>query len=62
MTKTEAIQIFGDSAVALAKAVGLTKARISQWDDELTQKQADLVRGAAVRLGKSIPEHLREAA
>ena len=62
MLKSEAIQIFGETAVDLAKAVGLTKGRISQWDDELTQKQSDLVIGAAIRLGKIIPDHLRVAA
>jgi hypothetical protein len=62
MLKSDAIKIFGTTAVDLADAVGLTKGRISQWDDVLTQKQADLVRGAAMRLGKEIPEHLRNAA
>lgn len=51
MKKSEAIRLF-DTGAALARAVGLTRGRISQWPDELTQKQADLVRGAAVRLGK----------
>lgn len=56
MLKSDAIKIFGTTAVDLGNAVGLTKGRISQWDDELTQKQTDLVIGAAVRLGKPIPE------
>lgn len=46
--------MFGTGA-ALARAVGLTRGRISQWDHELTQKQADLVTGAAMRLGKMRP-------
>jgi hypothetical protein len=56
MLKSEAIKIFGTTAVDLGNAVGLTKARISQWGDVLTQKQTDLVIGAAVRLGRHIPE------
>lgn len=57
MRKSEAIQIF-DSGAALARAVGLSRGRISQWPDELTQKQADLVIGAALRLGKTLPPEL----
>lgn len=62
MTKSDAIKLFGETAVDLGKAVGLSKGRISQWPDVLTQKQADLVLGAAIRLGKEIPNHLRSAA
>lgn len=51
MDKSDAIKLFG-TAAALARAVGLTRGRISQWPDTLEQKQADLVRGAALRLGK----------
>ena len=61
MLKSDAVKIFG-TAIELSRAVGLTKGRISQWDEVLTQKQADLVLGAAFRLGKEIPEHLRMAA
>lgn len=49
-TKADAIALFSTRA-ALARAVGLSRARISQWPDELTQRQADLVRGAALRMG-----------
>ena len=51
MKKTDAIRLFG-TAAELARSVGLTRGRISQWDEALTQKQADLVVGAALRLGK----------
>lgn len=51
MDKAEAIRIFG-SAAAMARALGLSRARISQWSDELDQCQVDRVVGAAVRLGK----------
>lgn len=50
MTKTDAIRLFGTQA-ALGRALGLSRGRISQWDEELTQRQADLVMGAALRLG-----------
>jgi len=50
MTKKEAVEIFKNQS-GLARAVGLSRGRISQWPDELTQKQTDLVRGAALRLG-----------
>jgi len=53
MTKTQAIKLFdGQTASALARAVGLSRSRISQWPETLTQKQADLVIGAATRLGR----------
>lgn len=51
MYKKEAVDIFG-SAAELARALGLTRGRISQWEEVLSQKQADLVIGAATRLGK----------
>jgi DNA-binding transcriptional regulator YdaS (Cro superfamily) len=54
MKKSDAIQIFGNAS-ALARAVGLTRGRISQWPSKLTQKQADLVNGAALRLGMNCP-------
>lgn len=57
MKKVDAIKLF-DSGAGLARAVGLTRGRISQWPDDLSQKQADLVMGAAVRLGKiPAPDH-----
>lgn len=51
MKKSDAIKLFGTGA-DLARAVGLTRGRISQWPEELTQKQTDLVTGSAIRLGK----------
>ena len=54
MSKNEAIELFG-TAADMARAVGLTRGRISQWPEELTQKQEDLVVGAAMRLGKIKP-------
>jgi len=50
MNKVEAINIFGNAS-ALARALGLTRGRISQWSSELDQAQIDRVTGAAYRLG-----------
>ncbi|WP_233410010.1 Cro/CI family transcriptional regulator [Burkholderia anthina] len=55
MTKQQAIDIFGNGA-ELGRAVGLTRGRISQWPDELGQRETDLVVGAALRLGKPLPD------
>lgn len=54
MTKQQAIELFGSGA-ALGRAVGLTRGRISQWPDQLGQRETDLVVGAAVRTGKKLP-------
>lgn len=54
MTKKQAIDLFGSGA-ELGRAVGLSRGRISQWPDELDQKQTDTVVGAAIRLGKALP-------
>lgn len=56
MTKTEAKSLFGGTDAALARAVGLTRSAISQWPEELEQREIDRVVGAAVRLGVW-PEH-----
>lgn len=55
MTKTEAVQLFGESQAALGRAVRLSRARISQWPEQLEQAQIDRVLGAAVRLGVALP-------
>lgn len=55
MTKQQAIDIFGNGA-ELGRAVGLTRGRISQWPALLDQRETDLVVGAALRLGKPLPE------
>lgn len=61
--KSEAIKLFGTTAADLARAVGLTRSRISQWPPLLTQKQTDLVLGAAMRLGKlsAVPDEQADA-
>jgi hypothetical protein len=57
MTKQQAIDIFGGSGAELGRAVGLTRGRISQWPDELEQRETDLVVGAAIRLGRKLPDN-----
>jgi len=51
MTKADAIRLF-ETQAGLARALGITRAAIAQWPDELTQRQADEVTGAAVRMNK----------
>ena len=50
MDKREAVEIFGNQT-RLGEAVGLTRSAISQWPDVLPQRYADMVIGAALRLG-----------
>lgn len=57
LTKQQALAIFGDG-VSLARALGLTKGAISQWPEQLDQKRTAMVIGAAVQLGKPVPEDL----
>lgn len=60
MTKQEAVALFGDSYRGLADALGITRAAISMWPDDLTDAHRDRVIGAAIRLGRQIPvEFLR---
>ena len=56
MTKTQAISLFGKRAVNLADAVNRKKSAISQWPETLNEDQINLVVGAAVRRGISIPK------
>ena len=55
LTKQQAIAIFG-TGTALANALGLTKGAISQWPQELDQQRTAMVIGAAVQLGKAVPD------
>jgi hypothetical protein len=55
MTKRDAILLFGTTHREMADALGITRAAITQWPDELTREQADRVVGAAVRLGRWKP-------
>lgn len=51
MTKEEAIRLHGGTQRRLSQALGLSESAVSQWPDELTERQEDRVLGAAVRLG-----------
>lgn len=61
MKKKQAIKVFG-SASKLARGLGYTRGWISQWCDELTQKQSDMIVGAAIRLklAKSLPDEMKK--
>ncbi len=50
MTKKQALKLFG-GLKPMAEALGISRQAIDQWPDKLTQKQADWVSGAALRLG-----------
>lgn len=54
MTKKQAIEIFGSGA-ALGRALGITKGAVSQWSDQLDQRQTAMVIGAAVQTGRKVP-------
>lgn len=54
MKLSDAISIFGNK-VRLARALGLTKGRISQLPEDLDLATSDRVVGAALRLGKELP-------
>ena len=55
MTKAEAIQLFG-SKKALAEALGVHRSLISKLPDQLPTKYSDRTTGAAIRLGRVIPD------
>jgi hypothetical protein len=55
LTKKQAIAIF-DSGAALGRALGISKGAVSQWPEDLDQKQTAMVIGAAVQLGKQVPD------
>jgi transcriptional regulator with XRE-family HTH domain len=50
MNKSDAIRIFGSSA-ELARALNLSRGRISQLPEDLEQRDIDRIVGAAIRLG-----------
>ena len=63
MKKSEAIKVF-KSGSKLADSMGVTRQFISKLPEELPQKYADWIRGAAFRLGKldELPLGASEAA
>lgn len=50
MNKSEAIKLFG-SAASMARALGVTRGNICHMPEQLCQRDADRVVGAAMRLG-----------
>jgi len=59
MKKKDAIKLFGSTLTDLGKALGgKSKSAISQWPDEITNDQKNMVIGAAVRKGIKVPDHL----
>lgn len=55
LTKQQAVSMFGSGA-ALGRALGISKGAVSQWPDQLDQKQTAMVIGAAVQIGKPVPD------
>ena len=58
MKKEDAKKLFGGTLQTMGKAIGRTKSAISQWPDELTEDQNNIVVGAAVRKGIHVPKEL----
>lgn len=58
MTKDQARNLFGKHFKDMAFALGVGKSAISQWPNELDETKKNLVIGAAVRKGISIPTDL----
>ena len=55
MTKDDAIRLLGATQHKEAAALlGLSKGAFSAWKNDLTNAQADRVRGAAIRLGRLV--------
>ena len=64
MKKSEAKDLFGGRYARLAEALGLGRAAISEWPEELTTRQTHEIIGAAVLSGRikgaRLPECLKE--
>jgi UTP--glucose-1-phosphate uridylyltransferase len=59
MKKKDAIKLFGSTLTDLGNALGgKGKSAISQWPEELTEDQKNMVIGAAVRKGIKVPKSL----
>lgn len=58
MTKSQALKIFGGNN-KLAKALGKTPGAVSQWREELTEDQKNLVIGCAIRKAIEVPDELK---
>jgi len=60
INKRLAVAHFGGSVAGLARAIGVTAARISQWPNELTSEQQDRVITASWRAGKPLADRRRD--
>lgn len=59
MKKRDAVNLFGSTLAELGQALGgKSKSAMSQWSDEITNDQKNMVIGAAVRKGIEIPKSL----
>ena len=58
MKKTDVIEFFGGVCLTAA-ALRASHSTVSMWPEKLSVAAADRVRGAAVRLGKRLPKHMR---
>ena len=59
MKKQDAIELLGGKAVRLSEVLNKTRSAISQWGDDLTDDQINMVIGAAWRKGIEIPDKFR---
>ena len=57
--KQDAIELLGGKAVRLSEVLNKTRSAISQWGDDLTDDQINMVIGAAWRKGIEIPDKFR---
>ena len=62
MKKQDAIKLFGPKQQDMADALKKSKSAISQWGNELTTDQENMVLGAALKIGRDIPKNLIKAA
>lgn len=58
MKKSEAKELLGGTLTRMGAAINRGKSALSQWPDDLTDDQINLVVGAAVRKGVRIPDDL----
>lgn len=55
LTKSQAIDIFGNQS-EIGRALGISRAAVSLWPEVLDQRKTDELVGAAMRLGKQLPD------
>ena len=55
MTKSDAIQLFGD-VKSLSNALNITRQAIYQWPEDINESTKDRIIGAAIRCKKTVPD------